>query len=195
MNVCNLRCAKVTLWASAIVTAVGACTTTPTPYQPYRAESTGGVHGGYSDLRLAPNRFRVRFHGNEFTSREQVETYLLYRAAELTVANGYDWFAIADRHTEHDMETYVRQSPWGAYGYWGPVWRYHRYGYGWDVWYPGHGGPFWADMIDVTTVESFEVEAEISLEKGSLPAGNSNALDASRIMADLAQAIARPKVR
>ena len=135
----------------------------------------------------------MRFHGNEVTSRERVETYLLYRAAELPVANGYEWFAIADRHTEHDVETYVRQSPLGAYGYWGPLWRYHRYGYGWDVWYPGYGGPFWADTIDVSTVEAFQVEAEINLEKGALPAGNPNALDARRIMSDLAQTIVRPK--
>jgi hypothetical protein len=181
--------------AIAIAVSIGACTTTPTPYQPYRAESAGGIHGGYSDQSLAPNRYRVRFHGNELTSRERVETYLLYRAAELTVANGYDWFSIVDRHTEHDVETYVRRSPWGAYGHWDPLWRYHRYGYGWDVWYPGYGWPFWADTIDVTTVEAFEVEAEITLEKGPTPNGNPNALDARRIMADLAHAIALPKVR
>jgi hypothetical protein len=189
-NVCR---GILTIGTLAIAATMGACTTTPTPYQPYRAESAGGVHGGYTDQLLAPNRFRVRFHGNELTSRERVETYLLYRAAELTVANGYDWFAIADHHTEHDVETYVRQSPWGAYGYWQPLWRYHRYGYGWDVWYPGYGRPFWADTIDVTTVEAFEVEAEITLQRGSLPAGDPNALDARRIMSDLAQTIVRPK--
>lgn len=180
------------LFVLAITAGIGACAT-PTPYQPYRAESASGVHGGYSDQQLAPNRFRVQFHGNDLTSRDRVENYLLYRAAELTLANGYDWFSIADRHTEHDVETYIRRSPWGVYGYWQPHWRYYRYGYGWDVWHPEFGGPFWADSIDVTTVESFEVDAEIVLEKGPLPAGNPSALDARRIMAELAPTIVRPK--
>jgi hypothetical protein len=182
-----------TIGALAIIASAGACTTTPTPYQPYRAESAGGVHGGYSDQRIAPNRFRVRFHGNELTSRERVENYLLYRAAELAIGNGYDWFAIADRHTEHDVETYVRQPPLGPY--WQPHWRYYRRGYGWDVWHPEYGGAFWADGMDVTTIESFEAEAEVVLEKGSPPTGNSRSFDARRIIADLGPAIVHPTQR
>ncbi|HEU4499357.1 MAG TPA: hypothetical protein VFR60_08475 [Sphingomicrobium sp.] len=174
----------------ALFASLGGCTTTPTPYQPYRAEGAGGVHGGYSDQRLAPNRFLVRFHGNEFTSRGRVETYLLYRAAELTIANGYDWFVVAGRHTEHDVETYVRQPLLGAY--WQPNWRYYRSGVGWDVWYPGYGRPFWADTIDVTTVEAFEVEAEILLEKGTPPSAGQKAIDARRIMAEIGPSIQLP---
>lgn len=177
--------------ALAMMMLAGACTTTPTPYQPYRAEQAGGVHGGYSDQRLAENRFRVRFHGNELTSRERVEKYLLYRAAELTVANGYDWFAIADRHTEHDVETYVRRPPMG--GYWQPHWRYYRSGYGWDVWHPEYGGPFWSDGIDVTTVQSFEVDAEIVLEKGSPRPGDPKAFNARQIIAELGPTIVYPR--
>lgn len=177
--------------ALAMMMLAGACTTTPTPYQPYRAEQAGGVHGGYSDQRLAENRFRVRFHGNELTSRERVEKYLLYRAAELTVANGYDWFAIADRHTEHDVETYVRRPSIG--GYWQPHWRYYRSGYGWDVWHPEYGGPFWSDGIDVTTVQSFEVDAEIVLGKGSPPPGDAKAFNARQIIAELGPTIVYPR--
>jgi len=185
------RC--LTALASAtLIAALGACAS-PTPYQPYRAESVSGVHGGYSDQRLTDNRFRVRFHGNEFTSRERVETYLLYRAAELTLANGYDWFTIADRHTQHDVETYVRHSPWGPGGYWQPHWRYYRSGYGWDVWHPEFGGPFWTDRIDVSTVESFEVEAEIVLDKGTVRPEDPKLFDARQVIADLGPQIELPK--
>ena len=65
----------------------------------------GGVHGGYSEQRLAPDRYIVKFHGNELTSRDRVEGYLLYRAAEVTTQNGYDWFTVVDRRTEHDVRT------------------------------------------------------------------------------------------
>jgi hypothetical protein len=178
--------------AMAAAAALGACATA-TPYQPYRAEGASGVHGGFSDERLGPDRFRVRFHGNELTSRERVENYLLYRAAELTVANGFDWFEVADRHTEHDVETYVRSGPWGPYGYWQPHWRYYRQGYGWDVWHPEFGRPFWADQISVSTVESFEVTAEIELGRGS--AADPAAVDARRVMAQIGPTIERPAPR
>lgn len=187
-----------TRFVTALVLLAAACTT-PTPYQPYRPESSGGVHGGYSDQRLQPDRFVVRFHGNELTSRDRVEGYLLYRAAELTVQNGYDWFLIIDRHTEHDVQTYVRPDPFyrpwygPSYGYWRPHWRYYRQGYGWYDWYPGLGEPFWADRPDVTTVESFEASAEVVLRKGPMTATmEQRAFDARRVMADLGPTIVMP---
>jgi hypothetical protein len=192
MNDRHVRRAAL-IGALAAFASLSGCTTTPTPYQPYRAEGAGGVHGGYSDQRLAPNRFLVRFHGNELASRERVETYLLYRAAELTIANGYDWFVVVDRHTEHDVETYVRRTPLG--GYWQPDWRYYRRGYGWEPWYPSYGRPFWADTIDVTTVEAFEVEAEIILEKGTPPPADQKAVDARRVMTEFGPTIQLPRQR
>lgn len=180
-----------------LIASVAACTTMPTPYQPYRPEAAGGVHGGFSEQRLAPNRFKVVFHGNELTARDRVEGYLLYRAAELTVQNGYDSFAIVDRHTEHDVQTYARPdplySPWygNDYGYWRPHWRYQMPGAGWVPWHPEFGGPFWTDHVDVRTVESFEAEAEIVLKKGP-PAGE-GAFDARRVMADLGPTLVLPK--
>src|SRR4026208_455881 len=90
----------------AIATAT-ACTTA-TPYQPYRPEMAGGVHGGHSEPRLGADRSIAQFHGHERTPRDRVEGYLLYRAAEVTTQNGYDWFTVVDRRTEHDVRTYAR---------------------------------------------------------------------------------------
>jgi hypothetical protein len=180
-----------------MLAAISACMSA-TPYQPYRSEFAGGVHGGYSDERLAPDRFLVRFHGNEMAARDLVEGYLLYRAAELTVQNGYDWFSIVDRHTEHDVQTYVQPDPtyhpwYGSnYGYWRPHWRYHRSGAGWDVWHPEYGTPFWADRLNVQTLESFEAEAEIVLHKG-VPAEGERSFDARAVMTNLAPRIVLPK--
>jgi hypothetical protein len=173
--------------------------TTATPYQPYRAETAGGVHGGYSDQRLSPDRYTVRFHGNELTSRDRVEGYMLYRAAELTLQHGYDWFLAVDRHTEHDTQTYVTPDPFyrpyygPAYDHWRPSWRYYRSGYGWNDWYPSSGGRFWADQLDVRTVESFEAQAEILMRRGSIPAGELRTFDARTIIRNLDPGIERPK--
>lgn len=175
------------------IAALGACTTA-TPYQPYHAEFAGGAHGGYSDQRIAADRFIVRFHGNELTSRSRVEEYLLYRAAELTLQNGYDWFLIADRFTEHDVQTYTQPDSLfgGRYGYWSPSWRYYRPLYGWNDWRPGYG-PYWADRADVRTVEAFEATADIFLRKGPVPSGEIRAIDARKVIEDLRPTIELPK--
>ena len=184
--------------ALGMLSAVSACMTA-TPYQAYEPELTAGVHGGFSEQRIAPDRYRVRFHGNELTSRDRVEGYMLYRAAELAVQNGYDWFTIIDRHAEHDVQTYAMPDPvyrpwYGAYyGYWRPHWRYYQPGMGWDTWHPEYGGPFWADRIDIRSMESFEAEAEIVFGKGPMPSGQPTVFDARRVLTDLGPNIVRPK--
>jgi hypothetical protein len=167
---------------------------TMTPYQPEVAGQR--IHGGYSEQRLGEGHYRVTFDGNTLTSRERVEGYMLYRAAELTLRDGYDSFRIVDRLTETDQRTYVepRYNPWFGYGYWRPGWRYYRPRYGWHEWYPYGGDPFWADRADVRTVREFEAHAEIVMLRGAAPPG-SNLFDARRVIADLGPSIERPKDR
>ena len=84
----------------ALAAGLAACTTA-TPYQPnIPGQATSG---GYSEIRVEPDRWRVSFQGNTLTSRETVEAYLLFRSAELTVQQGYDWFEMVDRHTSADL--------------------------------------------------------------------------------------------
>jgi hypothetical protein len=189
---------RAMLAALIAAAAVSACTTA-TPYQPYRPEAAGGVHGGYSDQQLAPDRYLVRFHGNELTSRDRVEGYMLYRVAELTLQRGYDWFLIVDRNTEHDTQTYAAPDPlyrpyYGSgYGYWRPYWRYYRPGFGWGAWDPWRSDPFWTDRFDLRTVESFEAQAEIMLRRGAAPTSEPRAFDARKIVTELGPTIQRPK--
>lgn len=179
---------------AALVLAAGlsACAT-PTPYQP---NVHGGMSsGGFSEVRLEPNRFRVTFTGNSLTSRETVEGYLLFRAAELTVQNGYDWFTVVERDTDKKSRTYVEQDPfyrpwYGGYGFWRPYWRYYGPSYGWRSWDPFWGDPFWADRVDVRTVDRFEATAEILMSHGAKPQDDPKAFDARAVMDNL-----RPRIR
>ena len=171
--------------------ALASCATTPTPYQP-ASDSRG--EGGYSERQIAPDRWRVTFAGNALTSRETVEGYLLYRAAELTLAQGNDWFEIMDRQVEHEVR---RESldplydPWWRYPYWRPSWRYYGRS-GWAYWYPWRGDPFWASRVDARTVERFEASAEIAMHRGQVPPGNHRVFDAREVTARLAPQIRRP---
>ena len=156
--------------------------------------SPGGERGGYSDQQLEQNRYRVTFTGNSMTSRETVETYLLYRAAELTVTKGYDWFVMADRATERHSQTYVDQ-PFGPgpWGYWGPTWRYYGRGFGWRSWDPFWGDPFWDSQVNVQTIDRYEASAEIVVGRGPKPADNIRAFDAHQVISNLQSRIVTPQ--
>ena len=77
-----------------LLLAVAACTTSPTPYQ----AASGNL--GYRDQQLESNRYRVSFTGNPATPRDKVQDYALYRAAELTLASGNDYFKVTSRSTD-----------------------------------------------------------------------------------------------
>lgn len=180
------------LAALAMALGLAACAT-PTPYQPNVPGQAAS--GGFSERQLEPDRWLVTFQGNTLTSRETVEAYLLFRAAELSVEQGADWFEIVDKHTDKDQRTYVYPDPlyhpWYGYGYWRPSWRYYgRHGMGWRTWDPWWGDPFWANSVDVQTVEKFEATAEIRTHKGPKPAGDPRAFDARSVIETL-----RPHIR
>ncbi len=180
----RLRIAAVIV---AVVAALAACQTA-TPYQPLNA---GASSGGYSEIKFEQDRWRVTFSGNSMTSRQTVESYLLYRAAELTAAQGYDWFETVDRHTDKQSQTYIE--PIGPYSYgWRPSWRYYGSGFGWRTWEPYRGGRFWADQIDVRTVSQYETSADVIMRRGPKPEGDQRAFDAREVLANLTSKIVKP---
>lgn len=81
--------------------SVAACATAPTLYQP--AASPDAV--GFSEYRIEPGRYRVTFRGGPGAPVQQVSDYALLRAADLALAQGYDWFRVADRVTEGRPDT------------------------------------------------------------------------------------------
>lgn len=176
--------------------ALAACETA-TPYQPLNVNNAEA--GGYRDTRLNADHWRVAFSGNSVTSRETVERYLLYRAAELTVSQGFDWFLEDQQHTHNNSVTYVDpfyNSGFGlTYGYgWRPSWRFRRGG-AWAGWGPGYGPWGYPDPwgpAAVTTFNRYEVSADIIMGHGPRPAGG-KALDAREVMMNLGPGIQRPK--
>lgn len=181
----NLSRALVAVALGAALT-LSACATA-TPY--HAASPTDPAHAdGYRELRLEPERWRVSFAGNSLTSRETVETYLLYRAAELTRQNGYDWFLAVERGTEAHTSVHVRQ-PFGVWGPgWEPHWRYTYPGATWQTW-DRHG---FDPAFDVQRVTRYEAVAEVVMGRGARPAGDPRAFDAREVMTSLEGRIVRP---
>jgi hypothetical protein len=59
-------------------------------------ESRGG-RGGWEEKKIEENFYRLTYSGNGATTQETVQTYWLYRAAELSVEKGFDGFEIASQ--------------------------------------------------------------------------------------------------
>jgi hypothetical protein len=65
--------------------------------------------GGFSDIQIDQNTVRVSFRGNAMTGRDTVETYMLYRCAEITLEKGFDYFVLVDGGTDVQHDTHVSQ--------------------------------------------------------------------------------------
>ncbi|MEM9705261.1 MAG: hypothetical protein AAF850_04200 [Pseudomonadota bacterium] len=174
-------------FAAAFLATLAACATS-TPYAP--ADQGGGY--GFAEQRIEDDRFRITFRGNSLTTRETVENFLLYRAAEVTLANGFDYFVVVegDTETRRQLRSSTFANPgFGAFG--GPAYfgrypfgfpgrfyafPYYAYGFGW-------GAPF-ADTV-TREITRYSAVAFVMLARGEKPEDNPQAFDARSVIENL----------
>lgn len=190
---------------TAAMTVLAACETT-TPYQP--ASKPGG-YDGYSQTMIENDRARVTFGGNSLTDRDTVENYLLYRAAELAVERGFDYFMLHQRDTEE--KTRITSSP--RHGLYDPYFDYafYRPRYGWSAFHSysrfhdpfyrsrhrgfSHFGGFYDpffDDYDVREVTKYRASAGVKFGRGAKPDAD-NAFTAREVLENLAPTIIYPE--
>jgi len=160
--------------ALLLIAGLAGCTT-PATYSPQ--VNRGGP--GYTDERLAQNRYRVTFTGNSVTPRAQVEDYLLYRAAQVTLDSGYTAFEFDARDTKAKT-TYL--STFDTFPY-GPGWGG---GFGW-YWHS------WAfDDVQTRPITRYEAYAEIIMLSAEQARSEPRALDAHDVMNRLGPRVLPP---
>ncbi len=173
-----MRMSMMLLAAGILLTACA----TPTPYQ--QAGQDGSAYG-YSEQANERDRFRITFAGNSLTDRETVETYLLYRAAELTREQGYNHFTVVQRATDEDTRRYDTRPFFSSFYV---DYRYYHPRYGWYGWHD----PFWDDHHYRETTR-YEASAEIVM--GRRPSGDeANDFNAAEVIENLGPDIVRPEV-
>lgn len=156
-----------------------------TPYGPITERDPYG----FSDQKIEEDRYRISFHGNASTSRESVETFLLYRAAEVTINNGFDYFIMAEHDTEvkksyptstHYPAYYGRYPHRRDHGGTYDAFPYYAYGFEW-------GHPYDMNIQEITRYSAI---AFVSLQHGVKPAENTRAFEAREVLMNLAPYIA-----
>ncbi len=174
-----MRSFILALGSLAVLTACA----TPTPYQ-----SATGNRWGYEETQIESNRSRISFGGNSMTDRETVETYLLYRSAELTLERGFDYFTLVERYTDeetrvvgHYQDAFAHPGFSVHYAYFHPRW-------GWRGWHD----PFWDD-VTYREISRYEASAEIIMNRGRKPQHDPGAFDARDVVTNLGHQIVRPE--
>jgi len=198
----------VLIGAAALLTACS----TATPYQP---SAKANMRNGFSELQIEEDRVKVTFDGNSLTDRQTVEVYLLYRAAELTKAAGYDYFVLTDRAT--DKKTRIQDTGFSDpyYGYFN--YSYFHPSYGWSNPYyrpyyqPFYGSsrshfrggfgsydPFydsWGRNFDYREITRYRASAEVKFGRGDKPEDMDNAFNAEEVLVNLSDKIIYPEVK
>jgi hypothetical protein len=153
---------RVLLLAAAVAGAVVVDARAETTL--YQPSAISRAHHGYAETQIEANRLRVTFSGNTETSRETVETSLLFRSAELTLAHGYDYFVVAD----HNVEVHTQYAAAGP-----PV-------------------PPIVPARRYREITSYSAVSDIIMHRGVRPPNAANAFDARTVHANLAWRISRP---
>jgi hypothetical protein len=153
-----------------LLLGLAGCAANPTPYQP----ATNGY--GFTQQQIEGNRYRVTFAGNGDTSLDTVRNYMLYRAAEVTVESGHDYFVVVDQNTQ--SSTSYRGTGSSPFGF-GTGFR------------SGGGVGVGLSTFSAIPNDSFTSWADIVVGDGPKPAGDLNAYDAQDVLSRLDSAVVR----
>lgn len=69
-----------------------------------------GLFGGYDDTQLDENVFSITFKGNAYTNMQRASDFTYLRAADLTLQNGYTYFAVTFASKNVSTTTYATAS-------------------------------------------------------------------------------------
>ena len=193
------------LLAASVVVLTACATTTP-----YREASKIGSFDGFSQQLIENDRARVSFAGNSLTEKETVENYLIFRAAELALENGFETFTLTERDTERN--TRLRSTGGSSFnnGFnnsrffgWSGRTRFSSFGNRGFNSFGGRGfnsfgsrgfGGGFNNRIDVREITKYRATAEVKFG-GFGSAGEDDVFNAREVIENLGPTIVYPEVK
>lgn len=155
--------------------SIAGCSSTPI-YE--RAEDLNDF--GYSEQKIEENRYRVSYNGDASTPRALVENYLLYRMAEITLEQDYDYFKVIDTDTEcHTEYETLGDEPCTRANSYAPMFPYCGFGY---VCNPSQ---------TIRETKRYEAVASITLHNREKPTEDPHAFSAQAVHENLSDEIVR----
>jgi len=130
--------------------------------------------GVYSQAKQSAGHYRLTVKGHNFTSKDAIENYVLYRAADLTLQQHFQWFTLTEKRSKGDIAPLPKRDPAGLHysfrmQYWRPVWRYKLVDSPkWTTWSPFSTVAFFAHGKDPKTISEFELSVDIVMHKGTM---------------------------
>ncbi len=162
--------------AALVAFAVAACATPPTPYQPVNKRGFG-----FDSVKLEDGKYRVSFQGNTRTDLATVENYILLRAAELAIADGFGHFVILDEN-ETGLSTFRSNGTTFGNGGFGRFGGFRG----------GFGGGFATTSSTTRERTSYEVDVIVQAFEGEKDPQDLDAFNAVALIANLAPIVIRP---
>jgi hypothetical protein len=154
--------------------------------------------GVFTVTKLGPTTFKLVVAGHQLTSRSDIEKYLAYRAAQLTIEQEGDWFTLTeDRAKGETAEPVPQRDPEGPrysfrMKYFRPVWRYKTTGsQEWNKWSPFTGAPFFP--ADPKSISDFEVSVTIVVRKAPMDDADPLGFEARALSDLLVNQVSPPK--
>jgi hypothetical protein len=132
---------------------------------------------GYEDLKLGDDTYRITYKGAARADQESVDLYALYRCAELTLEQGYEYFVIADKSDMADVSTDVENQ----------VSSHKTGGFGSD----SYGSTTTESKTTVETKTKHTVVRTIRMYKGAKPEGTALVYNARELKENLETTINR----
>ncbi|HET7085953.1 MAG TPA: hypothetical protein VFI23_14345 [Rhizomicrobium sp.] len=195
-----MRCSRYRVWAAAAIFLAVSSPVLAAPAAPAAPAEAPMVPpakpGVFALQKRGADRYHLTVAGHKFTTRDEIEKYLLYRAAELTLEQKSGWFTLVESRSKGDTEPPPKADPSSHYSfrlaYWRPVWRYKVTGTpAWTGFSPFSGAAFFGG--NPKTITDFEVSADVVLHKGPMNDSDPLAFEAGPVSDLLISQVSPPE--
>lgn len=153
--------------------------------------------GVFSATKKGANGFHLVVTGRKFTSRQDIEFYLAYRASEIATEQKGNWFTVTESRAKGDTAPVPKRDPAAnrfsfRMEFFRPVWRYKSGASAeWKRWSPFSGVAF--PESELKAASNYEASVDIVVRKGPMDDADPLAFEAGAVNDFLVNQVSPPQ--